>query len=171
MLKIFCDKDGLLYDWEQHALDTFGYSLTKDEKNRLKNNEIDVCHIIPKIMDDVSFHGGWEFWRDIPLFPWAKKLVEELKKKGTVAFLTSQGKFLDAPKGKMIASHNHFPDVPLIMTSDKWLCAGPNTLLIDDKPKNTRKFQEHGGRTILFPTKYLVEEKGERIIWDLIDSI
>jgi hypothetical protein len=103
------------------------------------------------------------WWEELELFDWSLRLVSHLKKLGDFAFLSSPGNIhkytssaANASYGKVIWVNRYFPDTPLILTHEKWLCANQNSLLIDDSVKKIEEFKNHGGKTYLFPNQYSI---------------
>jgi hypothetical protein len=45
----------------------------------------------------------------------------------------------------------YFPKVKRIFTREKYFCANPQTILIDDTDPKIEKFYEHGGIGVTFP--------------------
>ena len=65
----------------------------------------------------------------------------------------------DAPKGKLLALQRDFPDTPVLFGRKKRFCAGPRSILIDDKFENVDEFRQSGGMAIEWPNQYLIEDK------------
>lgn len=97
--------------------------------------------------------AGSDFWHDLPIYPWAIKLIEDCRSTAPTILLTSPSQCPSSAHGKLrwIQSHlgRRFRDY--LIGAKKEFCARPDTILIDDSDANYRKFEEHGGRAILFP--------------------
>ena len=100
---------------------------------------------------------GYNFWADIiKPEPWANDLVRTLEERfgDRIVIVTSVAP--DSPRcyeGKCDWIEDHFPQFKgkVVACSKKWLLAHPNAILIDDKEKTVDKFQQNGGKVILFP--------------------
>lgn len=93
------------------------------------------------------------FWENIPLYPWAKELVEALRATGCkLQFITDAKGITEAEEGKTNWLIDHgFADIPVVFTADKHKYAHPNAVLIDDSNANCEAWRKAGGRDILFP--------------------
>ena len=154
---IYIDLDGVISNWLQAACDI---------------NEIDIKE--PKLYKELSdgafldkidwLNGesvwnkideeGTKFWSELKILPWGKKLVTEMEKLGTVYFLTSPGECVTAPTGKFEWIKKHFGNdyvLRTIICKDKWLCASPNSILVDDSEHKVDTFRENGGHSFLWP--------------------
>ena len=118
--------------------------------------------------------GGVKWWKDIPLLPWAERLVEEMGKLCKVCILSSPGNVItsapNAAAGKVLWMDKNFPDIPYILAYEKGLAASKKSVLIDDSKKKVKKFTKGGGSAFLWPVQYLIED-GEENIDDLIDQL
>jgi 5'(3')-deoxyribonucleotidase len=98
--------------------------------------------------------AGWQFWADLPEFPWFKPMYRALKKQGKVIFLTTPSQNPKSAYGKLVWLKRRFGKGfgDFIITSHKELLArGPRTILVDDSTSNVEKFRQAGGKAFLFP--------------------
>ena len=86
------------------------------------------------------------------LLPWAKDLLSAAKKAcKNVAILTSPGETVTsetAALGKILWSIKEFGENRLILAKQKYMCASPGAILIDDWEKFTKPWEEAGGTAI-----------------------
>jgi len=153
---VMIDLDGVLVQWIGAVCGLSNIDINdEDIRAELKAGEYvcDLGIITEEDMWSKIEKEGTEWWENLELFPWTKKLVEEMEKLGQVYFLTSPGECTTAPSGKMAWIKKHFPDyiTKFICVKDKWLCAAKNRILIDDSEKKIRKFREYNGHAFLWP--------------------
>lgn len=96
----------------------------------------------------------FEFWRDLPVLPWAYELVD------LISSINDHWMFCSHPtnnpeswSGKAEWIQIHFPKYydRLILTRDKSQIASHKHCLIDDYKVNNDAFQKRGGHVIPFP--------------------
>ncbi|MBL9085255.1 MAG: hypothetical protein JNK76_25845 [Planctomycetales bacterium] len=98
---------------------------------------------------------GVGFWADMPVLPWADRLVSfcfSLGMEVRIVSDTSYGRWADA--GKRIALERHFGGrlaKSWHFTRFKADLAQSGRCLIDDSDENVRKFQAAGGQAVLVP--------------------
>lgn len=154
MKTILLDMDGVLADFVQMAC--------------AANGRMDITCLWPDgktgLHDalGLSMTSFWEgidacgegFWSQMGIYPWALELWRHCNDVADeVHILTSPSQNPQSLSGKLRWMNTHFgPNFRnFLVGPQKHLCAKPNTLLIDDRSSNCRKFREHGGRAILFP--------------------
>jgi 5'(3')-deoxyribonucleotidase len=164
--RVFIDLDGVLCDWLQACCTLCGIDPEVEEVRPYLKKGMFIDDLLGVWMwEDIRKAGiGW--WANIPIMPWSNKLVESMKKLGTVCFLTSPGKTSPgevenresiasaACAGKIQWQNKHFPDIPIILAHAKHLVASPSSILIDDSKKKIEKFREYGGKAFLWPNIY-----------------
>jgi len=159
--------DGVLSNWMDKACETVDVDPTDDKiRSQLKGGAWldDIRGIDEKDMWDKISAGGTDWWANLEIFDWSKRLVNRMKKEGEVYFLTSPGSCIPAPSGKMQWIENHLQMVEqLIIAKDKHLCAGPNRLLIDDSEKKIEAFRKNGGHAFHWPMQYRIDDGDENI--------
>ena len=156
------DLDGVTADYDLALLKAHGLTRTPEIHNRIKAGEA-VHSILGRTwQEEKEFMKtlGKEHWGNMGIFPWTYDLYSSLQKLGEVAFLTSTGKVsLPAAQGKQDWCWKHFKNHNIIITKEKWLCAKPNSILIDDEEGNRKtpeesnglNFEKFGGNSLLFP--------------------
>lgn len=93
-----------------------------------------------------------EFWANLPLLPWAKRLLGLVAERKPM-FLTVPSRSPLCASGKASWLARHFPGVPYAITTDKSVFAMGNTL-IDDRESILQRWTHAGGRAVLFPAPY-----------------
>lgn len=159
---IFYDLDGVHVDWEGRAIEMLGLDKTKIMPELKSGKKLE--DIYPDIYDRIE-SSGTDFWEGLELYSWTNELIELGKKYGEVAFLSSGGNIhkrtnavADANAGKTRYVAKNFPGIPLILTREKYFCANPRSILIDDTQKKIDKFREYGGVGFEFPHPYKIIE-------------
>ncbi len=97
--------------------------------------------------------AGSDFWAYMPEYPWCQQLYDDCCKHGPTILLTSPSQCPSSTHGKLRWMQEKFGRRfrDYLMGAKKEFCARPDTVLIDDSDANCKKFQDHGGRAILFP--------------------
>ena len=97
--------------------------------------------------------GGVSFWTGLDAYPWFPFLYQALMVQGEVYFTTtpSQSPYSFAGKIAWLQRRLGNDFQRFIFTPHKHLLAGPGRVLIDDNAETCKRFEEHGGRAILFP--------------------
>jgi 5'(3')-deoxyribonucleotidase len=96
---------------------------------------------------------GWEFWNDLPKYPWADYLYQSLSDLGKVIIVTSPSDCPFASAGKTMWLQRNFGirAKDIFIGGQKDAMALPTSVLVDDYPKNIEAFAKEGGKTVLFP--------------------
>lgn len=105
------------------------------------------------------------FWADLPVMPDGKELLERLldevgPKRVTVL---SNGFCPGSVEGKRTWLKKYFPahvEKAALLGAEKWRCAAPCKLLVDDHDPNCELFEHHGGLSVLVPRSWNAR-KGE----------
>lgn len=172
-VKIFLDMDGFVFNWNKEACRIMGIN-DQDPNIRkiLKNDPEGIEKICSKedLYRTINDHGS-AYWCNLDIFPWAKKVFEFLNNRGDCCFLSSPGKWLYAPAGKLQAILREFPGTPSLIGKEKYFAAHPEALLIDDHPKNIDKFVQHGGNGFLWPNQYYIEDELDFCVSELLSKI
>lgn len=141
-LKIYVDLDGVLADFDAAYGKIVG---TSDKSKWPKDDEVgSFWHPIIRTK---------RFWLDIPLMKDALVLWEVLRKHHYVSILSSPGT-LDKERAtvqKRLWVREHLdPEANILLKAakEKHHYACPNSLLIDDWHKNTRRWTDAGGKVI-----------------------
>lgn len=160
--RIALDMDDVLVDCSVHALQHMGLAdYTIDQYPDYVGRDIYAAYanVTGLVLSPALWweHFKREWWAGLPPMDHAHDLINksaELVGPENVFILTSPTKCGDCLAGKLDWIHEHTPPWlhrQYVMTPRKWLCATPNTLLIDDAEENIGPFREHGGRCIAFP--------------------
>lgn len=174
-VRIFLDMDGVVAYWEKAAAEScdIDYEDT-DIREKLKGGErLDDMVGGDDVMWPKIDKAGEEWWQNLEKFPWADRLYEELNKlSDDFSFLTSPSSNPVCASGKIKWLQKHFGNKfkGFLIGKNKHLCAGPNTILIDDDKKKVKKFREYGGHAYLWPHP-LVLLDGDKDPDDVIDEV
>jgi len=178
-LRVFLDMDAVVTFWEKGAAETCGVDYEDPEiREALKKGDKieDFCGGEPAMWKKIDAEGE-EWWENLEKLPWTDRLIEELKKRGDeFAFLTSPSSnpVCAAGKIKWLSKNVEKDFADFLIGRNKHLCAGPNTLLVDDSEKKIKKFREYGGHAFLWPHPLeLIDEDVdlEETLKDLFDYI
>ncbi|HDZ13855.1 hypothetical protein LCGC14_1334950 [marine sediment metagenome] len=154
MKKIFLDVDEPLADFVGAANTFYGVNIPKEEitKWELPYGRYGKTHN--------SFWNGLteDFWADMPKQPWCNELVDFLESQEgySVCLLTAPSRKNATGKQRWIRKNlpKFYNEKRYLIGPGKWFCAGPDSILIDDRGKNCKKFIEWGGRAIVFPAPW-----------------
>lgn len=155
-LRIFCDLDGVCAFWEKAAAKTCGIDYDDQEiRDAIKNGKrLEKFVGGDEKMWPMIDKGGTNWWANLELLPWAKRLYDLLKKESNdFSFLTSPSNNPVCAAGKVEWMKKHFGSdfKDFLIGRNKHLCATPNTLLVDDDKKKCKKFRAYGGHTFQWP--------------------
>ena len=155
-MKCFLDMDGVLVD--------FVGAMCRVHNQKWPYNEGDNKNIDLETIWDMPAKEFWapadtiEFWADIKAYETGQDLVDcAIKTYGidNVSVLTSAPLSPESAAGKIICLQRNYPKLArrfLIATKyTKKLCAEPNAVLVDDRIKIIREFQENDGIGVLYP--------------------
>ena len=137
-------------------------------------NELDATEKNPLNQEEKAFKrmastvlrlADAEWWANAPRMPLSHLLV------GSLQGLSDHGyniEILSSPfgeeskKGKLQWCHNNLPEEfsEYHIRNDKETLATPNSLLIDDREKVCRKFQEASGHTIVYDENWFLSLRG-----------
>ena len=116
---------------------------------------------------DISQEEFWQtietneyFWFNMTPFPWAKGLYDLLSEFApvTIASSPSLNPRCIPDKLEWLSKHLGVKSDSCMFGGRKYLMAKPDTLLIDDYPKNVEKFIEAGGKAVLVPSSWNTED-------------
>lgn len=145
------DQDGIFCDFVRHSCEVFSKNYQEVLDNWTGNNIEDNLgvfkHEFWKKID--SIHDWWE------TIPPTEECIEFLKiaSQYDSHICTSPASNPNCAAGKLrwLRKHTKF-DRNVVITPQKWLCAGPGKVLIDDTDKQIDKFKQVlGSKTILYP--------------------
>ncbi|KKK96830.1 hypothetical protein LCGC14_2658820, partial [marine sediment metagenome] len=152
MKRIFLDVDEPLADFVGAANTFYGVSMPKEEitKWELPYERYGKTHN--------SFWDGLneDFWADMPKQPWCDELVDFLESQDdySVCLLTAPNRDNATGKQRWIRKNLPIYKDHYFIGPTKWHCAGPDSILIDDRGKNCEDFVAAGGRAIVFPAPW-----------------
>jgi hypothetical protein len=139
-LKIYCDLDSVLADFDRQYLNYFGMSIKEMEmlKGRIYAEQL---------IED----AGKTFWSTIPPTKDCSALWTFLNKNfKDVEILSSPGSYTHSIAGKREWCDRELGDWSGHFEKNKSKYAKPNTLLLDDYQKNINKFRDAGGLAIWY---------------------
>lgn len=155
---IYLDLDGVCTNFIKSCIKAHNLSYT-DTVEKWKRDYLGVFSAFKVFgIDNSQFwkaieKEGESFWSDMEAYSWFKPLYENLTQVGDVVFLTSPSQSPKSHSGKIKWIQKQFNQnfKDYIITPRKELLASPNSVLIDDCPKNIERFKNAGGQVILFP--------------------
>ena len=152
MKRIFLDVDEPLADFVGAANTFYGVNIPKEEitKWELPYGRYGKTHD--------SFWDGLneDFWADMPKQPWCDELVDFLESQEgySVCLLTAPNKDNATGKQRWIRKNLPIYKDRYLIGPTKWFCAGPDSILIDDREQNCQDFIAAGGQAIVFPAPW-----------------
>jgi 5'(3')-deoxyribonucleotidase len=99
------------------------------------------------------------WWMDLPWTSDGKEILSTLEShfgKENICIISSPCLTPGCMEGKLEWIKRKIPDYKrrFLFGPRKEFCAGPNTVLVDDRSENTLAFMANGGRTILVPRQW-----------------
>lgn len=94
------------------------------------------------------------FWENLEPTREFSEIMNTLKpfsKNNKLCICTSHGGNAETAYGKIKWIQKHIPKIPYSITENKEFYSNKYNILVDDRDKNCLKFEENGGRVILFP--------------------
>lgn len=153
---VFLDMDGVCCGFVEAVGDLFDI---KDIMNKITPGKWDFYEdlgITKKELWDTIREAGESFWFSMEELPSHDILYDNLRKLAKVYYVTTPELTVAASwSGKLrwIRKRRGGDFKNIIMCKDKSLLAGPNRVLIDDKPDNVKWFSYFGGYGIMFPQR------------------
>ena len=172
---VFLDLDGVMVNWldgMRKAANLPGSifdGYRKDHRTLTPHNISPIFGGTEKL-DALMEARPPEFWINLEMFPWAKPLFDKMKEHFEVVFLTSPGGCAVACQGKWTWKKTHFAGTSMILTRDKFYCAGPGKVLIDDDQFQLTRFDKAGGLAIEWPNQFRLEKLSVTQMDYVIDS-
>lgn len=160
---IFLDMDGVLFNFPKASCDLHGFDLDTvlsnwkehdDNGKNIKDKLEKQLGISSKEFWSKIHENSHSFWKNMPKYEWADKLVELcFEYSDNVEILTSPGHDYHSPSGKREAVRRNFPTLFRYtnIVKNKFRLANPTAVLIDDTEDKLDPFIERGGQGILFP--------------------
>lgn len=153
-MQIYIDMDGVVADFDQSIVNIFGEEYSGK--------------IADKFWKQTCVEA--EVFRQMPPIPEGVKMVEAIRAKNEICFMTSTGGMphhVDIAKQKLDWLHKHgFGEHPVAFcmnTRGKGLYAKPGASLIDDRVKVCDAWVDGGGIAFLF-TRARAQDIAERFI-------
>lgn len=158
-MKCFIDMDGVLDDFaagyrRKYKIDLPDTAFTEEEFPKA----------VGKSIQEIDSELDWDFWADLPWMPKGHQIIHLLENsfgKENCYLLTFPSYSIRGPEGKIIWVRRNLPDysMRLILATVKYVCAGPDAVLFDDKLRNVQEFEnppDHsaGGRGVLVPAPW-----------------
>jgi 5'(3')-deoxyribonucleotidase len=135
LMKLYVDLDGVLTDFNKKLSEVMG----KPFKNEFSND--------PSIWKAIT-KAGAEFWSTMEWLPGGRDLWEELKKYDPT-ILSAPSNHPSSVEGKKEWLKDNIPGVPFILEQKKEKYANEDSILIDDREKNIKRWEAAGGIGIL----------------------
>jgi len=141
--KIYSDLDTVLSDFDAAFREIADVKTKTGWEYRDRFGEEKVWEIIRK--------AGLSFWSDMSWMPDGKELWNHIKDFNPIILSAPSRTDVEVCKtGKIIwCKRNLGPRVQVILEKQKYKYANPNSILIDDREKNTVPWEQHGGIAIL----------------------
>lgn len=150
---ILIDYDDVIVDWASPACETMGVDLTHPEKRHQIETVwggIDAYVSEAELWEKIHSEGA-DWWENLPVLPWGRRLYDEMSKLGEVCFLTAPSDHPSCAAGKVASIKKHFDTRNYLIGRPKYLCASKNKILVDDRPSNCEKFIAAGGQAFQWP--------------------
>lgn len=136
-MKIFLDLDSVITDFDKQMAELLDRPLKRGWNF---GND-------PAIWDKLA-KAGTSYWSTMDWMPDGKQLWAAVKKYHPT-ILSAPTKEQSSIDGKKEWLKKHLPNIPYILESEKQIYADEDSILIDDRIKNIRKWREKGGIGIL----------------------
>ncbi len=150
---IFIDMDGVLCDFISKAMDVHGAAFVP---GNYPAGEWAVEKVLG--IDEKEFwrridNASPNFWPELAPYPWKNELLLMASLHfPAMSILTSPSRHESCFSGKRQWAKKHLdPSTNMILCRTKHLLAREDRLLIDDSDVNYQKWEEAGGKAILFP--------------------
>lgn len=134
-MKLYVDLDSTLTDFDRQLAKILGEPVKKDWGNN------------PRVWSAID-RAGTKFWSTMRWLPGSDRLWDELKK-FEPTILSSPSRHQSSIDGKKEWLRDNLPGVPFIIEQEKEKYAAPDAILVDDREKNIKKWEEKGGIGIL----------------------
>lgn len=156
---VYTDMDGVITNFVGQVASVFGIEESQLEEDLRKGKTYsipDVLDLKPSEFWKRIEKEGEEFWSDMKVYPWAKKLLLDINEFNVQVYIATSPTLNPAClSGKLKKLKSLFGDNfrNYVITPQKHLLARESrtTILIDDSLNNISKFRRYGGQTILFP--------------------
>lgn len=154
---VLLDMDGVISDWVGSVFDLFDVQNREEILANWPDNSYETHLVLDTTYSEVwkRINKKEDFWTGMRPFPTNKELFSLLPENKTY-ICTKAGTSHTAASGKVRWLREHAKHLynKFVITSHKYLCANPHTVLIDDHEDNCNLFIEAGGYAILYPQYY-----------------
>jgi hypothetical protein len=159
-MRVFVDMDGVVADFVNGVCNFYDkeYPYPCDPPG---DPSWDIVKLLGMRPTEFWQNLGKHFWSSLSKTPDADLILDMVKRftaPDEVCFLTSPCQTKGCMEGKVYWAKEHYPDIPILFSvaadhslSPKWMCAGPDSVLIDDHSPNIDKWTQHGGAGVLLP--------------------
>jgi 5'(3')-deoxyribonucleotidase len=163
-VQVFWDVDGVICDFVRGSFALHGVSIPYDDVQWDFDKQLGLTP------EEFWKPLGYDFWRNLPVLEHGRRLLTEtivVVGINNVGLLTSPCQTSGCVEGKLDWIKDHFPymDRKVLIGAPKYLCAGPNKLLVDDNEGNIEAWRNAGGVGILYPQPWN-KMKGAKIDLD-----
>lgn len=136
---VLFDVDDVIVDWRGAAHALIGPNAKEIcdafQRNEPHPGEVDMWELI---------RAQPTFWLDLPMNPWALDMIKFVEEQGVEWYFCTAHSKNDhrSATQKLEWCHRHgwCPHEKMVITKQKWLCAAPNKILVDDKDSNCEEF-------------------------------
>lgn len=157
---VLFDVDDVIVDWRGAAHALIGPDAKEIcdafQADRPHSGEVDLWHLIKQQP---------RFWFDLPMNPWAHELIKFVENQGVDWYFCTAHSRNDhrsaSQKIEWAYANGWDAHEKMVITKQKWLCATPNNILVDDKDSNCEEFMrgapkgkpasENGGTVVVMP--------------------
>lgn len=158
-MKVFLDLDGVMTDFIGGLARAHNLGNPYDQEEYVGNPNLpEVFGLKPAALFSVTER---DFWRDLEPSKEGRKILDILEKKfgrENIRVLSSLTLNEGVADGKIEWMKRNMPyygfQRKYFFGPDKGFLAHPDSILIDDSEKNTKPFEENGGKAFLVPRKW-----------------
>lgn len=156
LMRLYVDLDSVLTDFNKALSNILGRPVKEDFGND------------PRIWAAITKAGEW-FWSEMNWMPDGRELWEAIEiYKPTI--LSAPSRHKDSIIGKKEWLKNNLPNIPYIIDQDKASHADKDSILIDDREKNIKKWEEAGGIGILHKDAKSTIDKLKRVLGSIKEA-
>jgi hypothetical protein len=153
-MKVFCDIDGVLTDFPRAFNEYTGYNIPIED---FAEDKFQVA--VGKTLPEIDAKLDFGFWANLPWTKTGRQFLNFLEwtwGHENICLLSFPSYSPEGPSGKVAWVKKELPGyaMRLILATDKRFCAGPDTILFDDRPRNVAEFKAAGGSAVLVPTPW-----------------
>jgi 5'(3')-deoxyribonucleotidase len=153
---IFVDLDGVITNFQKKLSELLGHPVKKEFGDD------------PKIWAAIS-RAGKKFWSEMEWMPDGRELWEAIEIYDPT-ILSAPSNHPSSVEGKKEWLKENLPDVPYIIEQKKEKHAGKDKILIDDREKNIKKWEEAGGIGILHKDAKTTIDKLKKVMGEIKEA-